>query len=215
MPLPSKKPAHIDYGQDAPSRFQQTVYEQDLEQWEGLVWYVVNRITPRLPKAVSEEELHAAGMMGLWKAARSYDPSKGAEFKTYAYHRIRGAVLDELRTLDFLPRSIRQKARQAGVAAPAILGLPTNEDGSETLAGGDQEQSVENADLHQALLREMEELPEKMRAVMHLYYQEGMKMRAIGVRLNLTESRVSQIHSNAVARLRRSLNKAGGNEAAA
>ena len=95
------------------------------------------------------------------------------------------------------------------------MGLPTNEDGSETLAGGDQEQSVENADLHQALLREMEELPEKMRAVMHLYYQEGMKMRAIGVRLSLTESRVSQIHSNAVARLRRSLNKAGGNEAAA
>ena len=93
MPLPSKKPAHIDYGQDAPSLFQQTVYEQDLEQWEGLVWYVVNRITPRLPKAVSEEELHAAGMMGLWKAARSYDPSKGAEFKTYAYHRIRGASL--------------------------------------------------------------------------------------------------------------------------
>ncbi len=191
------------------------VSETELAEWQGLVWYVVNRITPRLPKAVSEEELHAAGMMGLWKAARSYDPSKGAEFKTYAYHRIRGAVLDELRTLDFLPRSIRQKARQAGVAAPAILGLPTNEDGSETLAGGDQEQSVENADLHQALLREMEELPEKMRAVMHLYYQEGMKMRAIGERLSLTESRVSQIHSNAVARLRRSLNKAGGNEAAA
>ena len=215
MPLPSKKSARIEYGQDSSNRLQQTVYEQDLEQWEGLVWYVVNRITPRLPKAVSEEELHAAGMMGLWKAARSYDPSKGAEFKTYAYHRIRGAVLDGLRTLDFLPRSIRKKARQAGVAAPSILGLPTNDDGSETLAGGGVEQSVENSDLHEALLREMEDLPEKMRAVMHLYYQEGMKMRAIGERLGLTESRVSQIHSNAIARLRRSLNKAGGNEAAA
>lgn len=183
-----------------------------LEDWEGLVWYVVNRFIPRLPGTVSEEELYSAGMMGLWKASQSYDSSKGAEFKTYAYHRIRGAILDELRALDFLPRSMRERAREEGVSAPAVVGLPTNEDGSEILLGEDEKESVENTDLHSALLSEMRALPEKMRLVMHLYYQEGMKMLDIANDLGLTESRVSQIHSNAVARLRRSLRQAGGTE---
>ncbi|MCX8228436.1 MAG: sigma-70 family RNA polymerase sigma factor [Planctomycetota bacterium] len=208
MPLPRKKPSQIQESKNSGTSFQTTVYEQEIEQWEGLVWYVVNKITPRLPNTVSEEELHAAGMMGLWKATRSYDASKGAEFKTYAYHRIRGAVLDELRTLDFLPRSMRERAKRDGIAAPAVVGIPVNEDGSESLSGCRRSSSVENADLHAALMKEMEDLPEKMRAVMHLYYQEGMKMRDIGERLSLTESRVSQIHANAIARLRRSFPEA-------
>lgn len=188
-----------------------TQYELEIEQWESLVWYVVNRLKPRLPHSVSEEELFSAGMVGLLKAARSYDASRGAEFKTYAYHRIRGAMLDELRTLDFLPRSMRDRMKEEGRQAPAVVGLPTDEDGSESLevesaiAG-----AIENEELAEALQEAIRSLPEKMRLVMHFYYNEGCRMREIGARLSLTESRVSQIHSAAVARLRRDLHRLGG-----
>ena len=185
---------------------------EDLEQWRHLVWYVVNRIRPRLPACVSEEDLFSAGMVGLMVASRSYDASRGAEFKTYAYHRIRGAILDELRRLDFLPRSQREKARADGREAPAMVAIPTDEDGQESLAAGELEPGCETEDLRDLLLREVDRLPEKMRIVMTLYYQEGLRMREIGDRLGLTESRVSQIHSNAVSRLRRSLRSAAGLE---
>jgi RNA polymerase sigma factor for flagellar operon FliA len=89
-------------------------YEAQIEQWTGLVWHIVNKIKGRLPFSVSEEELYAAGMFGLMRAARSYDESQGAQFKTYAYHRVRGAILDDLRRMDFLPRSIRDKAKETG-----------------------------------------------------------------------------------------------------
>ena len=187
------------------------VSETELAEWQGLVWYVVNRIRPRLPRTVSEDEMFSAGMEGLMKASRSYDPSRGAVFKTYAYHRIRGAILDEVRRLDFLPRSVRDKARKEGTQAPAVVGLPTDEDGHESLAAADPEDSaVEQADLRERLAAEIARLPEKLRLVMTLYYGEEMKMRAIGDRLGLTESRVSQLHSNAVARLRRALGPASG-----
>ncbi len=184
--------------------------EAEIDQWRHLVWYVVNRIRPRLPVSVSEEELFSAGMFGLMKACRSYDPARGAIFKTYAYHRIRGAILDELRRLDFLPRSLRDRAREAGEEAPSVLGIPTDEDGNESLPAVAADAGTERSDLHAVLLVEIERLPDKMRLVMQLYYQENLKMRDIGERLRLTESRVSQIHSNAVARLRRALDTANG-----
>lgn len=184
---------------------QRAALEAEIDQWRHLVWYVVNRIRPRLPVSVSEEELFSAGMYGLMKACRSYDPARGAVFKTYAYHRIRGAILDELRRLDFLPRSLRDRARDAGEDAPSVLGIPTDEDGNESLPAAAGDAGAERSDLHAALLREIQRLPEKMRVVMTMYYRDGLRMRDIGDRLRLTESRVSQIHSNAVARLRRAL----------
>lgn len=177
--------------------------ESEIDQWRHLVWYVVNRIRPRLPVSVSEEELFSAGLYGLMKACRSYDPDRGAEFKTYAYHRIRGAILDELRRLDFLPRSLRDRARVDGVDAPSVLGIPTDEDGNESLAAPLEASLVENRDLLEAINTEIDQLPEKMRQVMVLYYSEKLNMREIGVQMRLTESRVSQIHSNAVLRLRK------------
>ena len=93
-------------------------YEAQIDQWTDLVWHIVNKIKGRLPFSVSEEELYAAGMFGLMRAARSYDESQGAQFKTYAYHRVRGAILDDLRRMDFLPRSIRDKAKETGKDAP-------------------------------------------------------------------------------------------------
>lgn len=177
--------------------------EGEIEQWRHLVWYVVNRIRPRLPVSVSEEELFSAGLYGLMKACRSYDPARGAVFKTYAYHRIRGAILDELRRLDFLPRSLRDRAKEVGEDPPSVLAIPTDEDGNESLPARILEEGAERSDLHAALLREIDGLPEKMKLVMTLYYQKGLRMREIGEQLRLTESRVSQIHSHAILRLRR------------
>ncbi|MDA0666906.1 MAG: sigma-70 family RNA polymerase sigma factor [Planctomycetota bacterium] len=185
-------------------------YEAEIDQWRHLVWYVVNRIKARLPVSVSEDELYAAGMYGLMRAARSYDPTKGAGFKTYAYHRIRGSILDDLRRLDFLPRSMRDRARQNGEAAPSLVGIPTDEDGHESLAAEQASAESEGSDMHDVLHREIDALPDKMRIVMSMYYREEMNMREIGEKLNLTESRVSQIHSNAVSRLRRVMRSAGG-----
>jgi len=184
--------------------------EAEIEQWRHLVWYVVNRIRPRLPVSVSEEELFSAGLYGLMKACRSYDPARGAVFKTYAYHRIRGAILDELRRLDFLPRSLRDKAKEIGEDPPSVLAIPTDEDGNESLPARPVEAGAERSDLHAALLKEIDGLPEKMRLVMVLYYQKGLRMREIGAQLRLTESRVSQIHSNAILRLRRVFERTGG-----
>ena len=112
--------------------------------------------------------------------------------------------------LDFLPRSMRDKARAEGEDAPAVVAIPTDEDGHESLASDGGESPSESRDMGQALQRAIDALPEKMRLVMVLYYREELKMREIGERLALTESRVSQIHSNAVARLRRVMRHAAG-----
>jgi RNA polymerase sigma factor for flagellar operon FliA len=181
--------------------------EAEIDQWRHLVWYVVNRIRSRLPVSVSEDELFSAGLFGLMKACRSYDPTRGAEFKTYAYHRIRGAIGDELRRLDYLPRSLRDRARADGREAPAILGIPTDEDGNDCLAAPAGASAVDDRDQLEAVRREIEALPEKMRLVMVMYYREGLNMRQIGERLRLTESRVSQIHSHAKARLRAAMTR--------
>lgn len=183
-----------------------SLYEREIDQWRQLVWYVVNRIRPRLPICVAEEDLYSAGMVGLLTAARSYDPSRGAEFKTYAYHRIRGAILDELRRMDFLPRSQREKARKNGSEPPAVVAIPTDEDGQESLTADEVEPRCEVDDLQGLMEEEVQKLPVKMRTVLTMYYREGLRMREIGDRMGLTESRVSQIHSNAVMRLQRTLN---------
>jgi len=201
---PPSNPTHTSDG--API----SKYEAEIDQWRHLVWYVVNRIKARLPVSVSEDELFAAGMYGLMRAARSYDPTRGAGFKTYAYHRIRGSILDDLRRLDFLPRSMRDRARKSGEEAPSVVGIPTDEDGHESLAARQAQVESESSDMHDLLHREIDALPDKMRIVMSMYYREEMKMREIGEKLNLTESRVSQIHSNAVSRLRRVMRSAGG-----
>ncbi len=210
--MTASKPTHLRIRPDGStdSRTCPTIYEREIEKWGDLVWYVVNRIRPRLPYSVSEDELFSAGMVGLLIATRSYDPSRGAEFKTYAYHRIRGAILDELRRLDFLPRSQRDRARREGVEAPAFVPLPTDEDGQESLASLSSPDACEHQDLLETMRGEIQKLPEKMRVVMTLYYHEGLRMHQIGARLKLTESRVSQIHANAVARLRRAMKRAAG-----
>ncbi|HEX4651274.1 MAG TPA: FliA/WhiG family RNA polymerase sigma factor [Granulicella sp.] len=211
------------------------------------VRYLARRIHERLPQHVELEDLISAGVVGLIDAFSKFDHTKKVQFKSYAQFRIRGAILDSLRTLDWSPRELRRKGRAVEEAirattqrlgrAPAeqeialemgltlsefqqLLGdLKGLEIGSlhieRTEDSGDQELayipgSPEEDPLFRCLRGEMkqrladaiEDLPERERLVLTLYYYEELTMKEIGLTLGVVESRVSQIHSAAVLRLR-------------
>jgi RNA polymerase sigma factor for flagellar operon FliA len=215
-----------------------------------LIKLIVNRIALRLPPHVDSEDLINSGVIGLMDAIEKYDPTKGTSFKTYAEFRIKGAILDELRTLDWFPRSIRQKVnrlesayanleRQLGRAATdeevaaalnvdldefyEILGQASavslvslydtgREDGEErslleciNSGGDDPARLLESQEVYEIVGQAIERLPEKERIVVSLYYYDELTMKEIGQVLSLTESRVSQIHTKAVLRLRAKL----------
>ncbi len=213
-----------------------------------LVRRVVQRLAVRKPPQVELDELVSWGIEGLLDAFKKYDASKQAAFATYAQFRIRGAILDRLRGMDWVSRSVRQKAtllektyrRLEGTLgrpateeeAAAALGMTLpelhallSEVGQMTLfsledlgVGPGQERiqlekllEGEGSDpVHALLSRERVDLvaeairvlPEKERTVIALYYHEGITMKEVGVVLGLTESRVSQLHAQALLRLR-------------
>ena len=214
------------------------------------VRYITRRIHERLPQHVELDDLISAGVVGLIDAFGKFDHAKKVQFKSYAQFRIRGAILDSLRTLDWSPRELRRKGRAVEESirsltqrlgrAPAeqeiakemglgledyqmLLGeLKGLEIGSlhmeRTEDSGDEELSYipgapEDDPLFQCLQGEMkqllidaiDELPEKERMVLTLYYYEELTMKEIGLTLGVVESRVSQIHSSAVVRLRAAL----------
>ena len=214
------------------------------------VRYLARRIHERLPQHVELDDLISAGVVGLIDAFSKFDHAKKVQFKSYAQFRIRGAILDSLRTLDWSPRELRRKGRAVEEAirtttqrlgrAPAepevalemglqlaeyqsLLGdLKGLEIGSlhmeRSEESGDEELSYvpgppEDDPLFRCLKGEMkqrladaiEDLPEKERMVLTLYYYEELTMKEIGLTLGVVESRVSQIHSSAVVRLRASL----------
>ena len=211
------------------------------------VRYLARRIHERLPQHVELDDLISAGVVGLIDAFSKFDHGKKVQFKSYAQFRIRGAILDSLRTLDWSPRELRRKGRAVEEAirtttqrlgrAPAEqeiahemgLGLPEYQTLLGELKGleigslhmersedsGDEELSylpgpTEDDPLFRCLKGEMkqrltdaiEDLPEKERMVLTLYYYEELTMKEIGLTLGVVESRVSQIHSSAVVRLR-------------
>ena len=221
----------------------------------ALISYIVSRIAVRLPSHVDLEDLHNTGVIGLMDAVDKYDPSKDCKFKTYAEFRIRGAILDQLRALDWVPRSVRQKSRQLEQAYVRIeqrlgrqardheiadtLGLDLREFHAllnqtrgvsmvnmDDLRGqSDSDQPAPSANLEdvnaidpystlkareltQVLGTGIEALPEKERLVISLYYYEDLNLKEIGNILGITESRVCQIHSKAVGRLRTRLRSA-------
>lgn len=219
------------------------------------VRYVARRIHERLPQHVELDDLVSAGMVGLIDAFSKFDHGKKVQFKSYAQFRIRGAILDSLRTLDWSPRELRRKGRAVEEAirelrhrlgrAPAepeiaaelglelveyqqLLGdLKGLEIGSlhveRSEDSGDEELAYipgapEDDPLFQCLQGEMRErlanaiddLPEKERLVLTLYHYENLTMKEIGLTLGVVESRVSQIHSAAVVRLRSALREFGG-----
>jgi RNA polymerase sigma factor for flagellar operon FliA len=229
-----------------------TAAERDALLLEHLptVRYIARRIHERLPQHVELDDLVSAGVVGLIDAFSKFDHTKKVQFKSYAQFRIRGAILDSLRTLDWSPRELRRKGRAVEEALRAVtqrLGrVPTEQEiasemkltladyqqllgelkgleigslhmertedsGDEELAyipGSPDEDPLFRClqgEMKQRLADAIEELPEKERMVLTLYYYEELTMKEIGVTLGVVESRVSQIHSSAVVRLRASL----------
>jgi RNA polymerase sigma factor FliA len=237
--------------------------ERDLLLMEHLptVRYLARRIHERLPQHVELDDLVSAGVVGLIDAFSKFDHKKKVQFKSYAQFRIRGAILDSLRTLDWSPRELRRKGRAVEEAIRSVtqrvgrapseqeiaremeltlseyqlllgdlkgleigsLHMERSEDsGDEELAyipGSPEDDPLFRClkgEMKQRLADAIDELPEKERMVLTLYYYEELTMKEIGLTLGVVESRVSQIHSSAVLRLRTALaNLRGGNLATA
>jgi len=212
------------------------------------VRYIARRIHERLPRHVPFEDLVHAGVVGLIDALQKFDRSKHVQFGSYAKFRIRGAILDSLREMDWSPRDLRRKARQLEEAhnrlsselgrnpseseLAAAMGLDLHglqvllgeidglevgslrvlsprdgaeEDLCEYLANDPEETPLLfclRSEMKELLARAIAELPEKERQVLALYYFEELTMKEVGAVLGVGESRVSQIHSMAVIRLR-------------
>ena len=226
--------------------------ERDLLLMEHLptVRYLARRIHERLPQHVDLDDLISAGVVGLIDAFSKFDHTKKVQFKSYAQFRIRGAILDSLRTLDWSPRELRRKGRAVEEAVRSVtqkvgrapseqeiaremdlslseyqlllgelkgleigsLHMERSEDsGDEELAyipGSPEDDPLFlclKGEMKQRLADAIDELPEKERMVLTLYYYEELTMKEIGLTLGVVESRVSQIHSSAVVRLRASL----------
>lgn len=227
--------------------------EGDLvEQYLPLVKHVVGRLAMNLPSHASVDDLQSAGLVGLLQSLRSYDPAAGASFETYARIRIRGAVFDELRRMDWVPRLVHDKARKVQTAigefeqrvgrspteveTAQALGLSlaeyekwmeqirpatficldsaSHEDESGTLhdAFADDTQqspmaSTELSELKELIFQKISNLPEIQRKVLALYYFEDLRLREIAEVFSLTESRISQIHSQAILTIRASIER--------
>jgi RNA polymerase sigma factor FliA len=214
-----------------------------------MVRFLARRVHERLPQHVEMEDLVSAGVVGLIDAFHKFDPAKQVQFRSYAQFRVRGAILDSLRALDWGPRELRRKGRQIEDAIQSLNGrlarCPSEaeiasemqltleqyqqllgdlrgldigtlnaerpEDSEDELAylAGDPEESplllCERSETKVRLAKAIAELPEPERMVLTLYYYEEMTMREVGLTLNVVESRVSQIHSSAMVRLRAAL----------
>jgi len=213
---------------------------------------IARRIHDRLPESVSLDDLISTGVVGLISAINNFDPSLNVKLKTYAEYKIRGAILDSLRGLDWAPRQKRRKAKQIEAAVASAeqrlyrtpseeeiaseLGLTleeyrewlvevrgvnlgsleyaTGEEGGRDLLKyiSDNEESwpsriVERAELERLLAEAIEKMPYVERTVLSLYYYEDLTLREIAKIVNLHESRVSQLKSQAILRLRSSLLK--------
>lgn len=222
-----------------------------IERHAPLVKRVAYHLLGRLPDTVQVEDLIQSGMIGLLEAVRNYEHSHGASFETYAGIRIRGAMLDEVRRNDWVPRSVHRRSREMAQAIRAIEGregrdaqdneiaaelgvgleeyyhmlqdvsatriLSFDEIGYEDEPGVEMFSSAEPG-VTETLQREersaelaaaVAQLPERERLVMSLYYSEELNLKEIGKVLDVTESRVCQIHSQALARMRARLERGG------
>ncbi|NPU84741.1 MAG: FliA/WhiG family RNA polymerase sigma factor [Syntrophaceae bacterium] len=223
--------------------------DEKILQYAPLVKQVVNRMTARLMLAPADRDaLVQAGVIGLMAALEKFDETKNVRFETYAKIRIRGAVLDEMRAADRVPRSVRSKdtkiekafsVLQKRLGRPPVeeemadhLGIPLEEyfdllDEAklikvistedlppdflerygcgrlqEEIDHGDPLSLLESEELKRGIKKAIDQLPEKERMVLALYYYEELNLKEIGRVLNLTESRICQIHTQAVLRLR-------------
>ena len=208
-------------------------------RYAPLVKYVAGRVRSGLPASVDQSDLVSDGVIGLMDAIERFDPDRGLPFQGFAVPRIRGAILDGLRGLDWVPRSVRDRVReveraQAGLLerlartpedaeVAAELSMPVHElrelyskVSFTNLASFDEFgltdelspaafELVEDRESRTTLMRAVEDLPERDRIIIALYYFEGLTLAEIGVVLGVTESRVSQLHSRATIALKGAL----------
>ena len=226
--------------------------DQLIMDYAPLIRFVAQRIAARLPSNVEIDDLISAGVIGLMDAIEKYDPSRDNKFKTYAEFRIRGAILDELRSQDWVPRSVRDKAKKiertyaeleqkygrtitdaelsdalgmdldayhelvSKVKSVTLLSIdelsgPSQSDRKSLLESLENPNSknpfqhLKNQGVRQLLVNHIQDLPEKQKLVLSLYYYEDLNLKEIGKILEVTESRVSQLHTQAVSRLRSKL----------
>jgi RNA polymerase sigma factor for flagellar operon FliA len=248
----SKNAAAVKKYKDEPRKIQPTEKDKLVLEYAPLIKFIAQKIAVRLPSNIELDDLISSGVIGLMDAIDKYDPTRDNKFKTYAEFRIRGAILDELRAQDWVPRSIRDKAKlldKTMANLEADLGrIPTDEEVAKTLNVSidefhellnqvrpvsllsiDESQTFSNVDKKSILnilegcklnnpfnqlniksvkdivTHAIEELPERQRLVLSLYYYEDLNLKEIGKVLRVTESRVSQLHAQAVSRLRNKL----------
>lgn len=215
-------------------------------QYIYLIRYVVGRIKVTLPSTISVEDIAGYGVEGLINAIERFSIQRNTRFETYALIRIRGAILDRIRSEDFLPRSVRRKIKEIKVAQEHLkqeIGrMPTttevanyldmdvekvnqilsedtvmtsiydrkgaNDDSVEiidTIQDTNKlnpQENMEEKNVKQELERALQRLPERERIIMVLYYQENMTLKEIGSTINMSESRVCQLHAQAIMKLK-------------
>ncbi len=224
--------------------------EEMILKYTPLIKYIAHRLAMRLPPHIAVDDLVNSGVIGLMDAIKKFDPNKKVQFKTYAEFRIKGAMLDELRSLDWVSRSVRQKAAQLEKAFQTLekkkgravedqevaqeLGISlenyfsmvneingvfltdlsgvrkkmpqfSDEDLLNLLADDKENQPFQILsleELKEVLTRAIEELTPKERTVISLYYYEELTLKEIGEVLGFTESRICQIHTKAILKLR-------------
>jgi len=218
-------------------------HDQKIVSYLPLVHKIVNQVASYLRPPLSNDDLVSAGVMGLIKAARGFDPTKDAEFKTYAYIRIRGAVIDELRQWSFTPPEVGRQLKQIDKFCSETLertgSAPTDEEISQALGislaklykifdnaraahflsinqlsddtpalgallvsnSDDPSSRIEKLELIENLSRAIQNLPQKQKHIVILYYNQQLTMKQIAQAMNLTESRVSQLHASALVKL--------------
>ena len=230
-----------EYRRTRDPRLRDRLIEDDLP----MVKYVAARIASRLPRHLRLDDLYSAGLLGYLAAVDDFDPDRGVAFAAYAGQRIRGAIFDELRRLDWVPRGVRERIRDTQRAISTLMQRldrhPTDEevaaelgievatyrtslgdgvtlvslsessrpdgegralkDRIEDTAAADPLALIAEHERRAMLAKLIDDLPERERHVLALYYYEELPMREIGVILGVSESRVSQLHSSAVHRL--------------
>ncbi len=227
--------------------------EKIVEKYLNIVHYLAHKLVVYTSNSLTRDDLYSAGIIGLLEAIKRFDIEKGLEFQTYATIRIRGAIIDEIRRIDWVPRSVRQKSKKIDAAIHALFNktgrMPSDYEIAEELeisieeyykitdnlgplflssldasiaSGGDseilkirdivQDESEESfgslmmhKKLRKQIIKAIGQLPDKEKLVISLYYYEELNLKEIGMVLGVSESRVSQIHSSAILKLRHSL----------
>lgn len=182
-----------------------------LEEYTPLVRKIAGGFQRKLPRNVLREDLLAAGMSGLWDAIRRHGDTAGETFEWYVRVRVRGAILDELRAQDWLPRRARAAAANASVESgeyvppPAVVRLDDVSEWEQSRCLSDltsSETAVAAKFTHETLAKAVERLPDRERHIVSEHYFRGVKFKDLGAELGVSEPRISQLHSRAMRRLK-------------